>query len=54
MKTGVSRGHSSWRMGKLIYEAKGQTAKKLSRKAQDSISSRQLGGKKPERTQREG
>jgi len=51
-ETGVSRGHSSRRMGKPIYEAKGQTAKKLSRKAQDSISNRQLGGKKPERTQR--
>ena len=31
--------------------AKGRTAKELSRKAQDSVSSRYPGGKKPERTQ---
>ena len=53
-RTGVSRGHSSRRMGKLIYRAKGRTGKELSRKEQDSISSRHLGGKKPERTQRKG
>ncbi len=52
MRAEVSRGHSSRRMGKLIYRAKGRTEKELSRKAQDSISSRHLGGKKPERTQR--
>jgi len=51
-EAGVSRGHSSWRMGKLIYKAKGQTAKELSRKAQDNIRNRQSGGKKPERTWR--
>jgi hypothetical protein len=57
--TEVSRSHSSrWsddhprRTGKLVYRAKGRTEKELSRKTQDSISSRQLGGKKPERTQR--
>ncbi len=57
--TEVSRSQSSrWsndhprRMGKLVYRAKGRTEKELSRKTQDSISSRQLGGKKPERTQR--
>jgi hypothetical protein len=55
----VSRSHSSrWsydhprRTGKLVYRAKGRTEKELSRKAQGSISSRHLGGKKPERTQR--
>ncbi len=58
-RTEVSRGHSSrWsndhpgRMGKLIYRAKGRTEKELSRKERDSISSRHLGGKKPERTWR--
>jgi len=57
----VSRSHSSrWsddhprRTGKLVYRAKGGTAKELSRKAQDSVSSRHLGGKKPERTQGKG
>ena len=55
----VSRSHSSrgsddhpGRTGTLVYRAKGRTVKELSRKAQDSISSRHLGGKKPERTQR--
>ena len=51
-RAGVSRGHSSRRTGKLVYRAKGRTEKELSRKAQDSTSSRHLGGKKPERTQR--
>jgi hypothetical protein len=58
-EAGVSRGHSSrWgnvhsgQMGKLIYRAKGRTEKELSRKKQDSISSRHLGGKKPKRTRR--
>ena len=58
-RTEVSRGHSSrWgddhprRTGKLVYRAKGRTEKELSRKAQDSTSSRHLGGKKPERTQK--
>jgi hypothetical protein len=50
----VSRGHSSRRMGKPIYKAKGRTEKELSRKAQDSVSSRHLGGKKPERTRGKG
>jgi hypothetical protein len=58
-RTEVSRGHSSrWsddhpgRTGKLVYRAKDRTEKELSRKAQDSTSSRHLGGKKPGRTQR--
>ncbi len=58
-RTEVSRGHSSrWsddhpgRTGKLVHRAKSRTEKELSRKAQDSTSSRHLGGKKPERTQR--
>ena len=51
-KAEVSRGHSSRRMGKLIYKAKGQTEKELSRNAQDRVSNRHSGGKKPERTQR--
>ena len=51
----VSSGHSSrWgndhpgRMGKPNYRAKGQTGKELNRKEQDSLSSRHLGGKRPE------
>jgi len=62
MRAEVSRGRSSRRKGKPFYKAcieqgqmaKGRTAKELSRKAQDSVSSRYLGGKKPERTQRRG
>ena len=57
----VSSGHSSrWsndhpgRMGKPNYRAKGQTGKELNRKKQDTHSSRNLGGKKPERARREG
>jgi hypothetical protein len=37
------------RIVKAIYRAKGRTDKKLNRKAQESHSSRHLGGKKPER-----
>jgi len=51
-EAGVSRGRSSRRTGKLVYRAKGRTAKELSRKAQESIRSRHPGGKKPERTRR--
>ena len=60
MRAEVSRGRSSRRKGKPFYKAcieqgqmaKGRTAKELSRKAQNSVRSRHLGGKKSERTQR--
>lgn len=57
----VSRSRSSrWgndhpgRIAKANYRAKGRTDKELNRKAQDNLSNRHLGGKKPERTRREG
>ena len=56
----VSRSHSSrWsndhprRLAKASYRAKGRTMKKLSRKKQDTVRSRHLGGKRPERKWRE-
>ena len=43
-ETEVSRGHSSRRMGKPNYRAKGRTGKELSRKAEENVSSRDLDG----------
>ena len=59
-KAEVSRSHSSrWsndhsgRLAKAGYRAKGRTEKKLNRKEQATVRSRQLGGKKRVRTWRE-